>query len=107
MHERDLTRGRAGSQVLLQPLVLRGPGRAIDLVGAVRVQRDEVPAGSVHAVPAAIGITRALAEVAEIAARIAGQVIVIADTRVGDVLEAPPRATVDLPILGRLPLVVL
>src|SRR3954451_5819170 len=97
-----------GCQVRVQPLVLRRPDRAADAGAdprALRVDHSDVPGrgsdGHVEAVVAiavasAAGLLwrRGVAEVGEVAAGAARTVLVVADDRLGDVLEPTPAVLV-------------
>src|SRR3989304_863831 len=89
-----------GRQVSPQPRLLGGAGAAAADLGALAVEGDEVPGPQVEAVVALAGITGGGAEVADVAGRAGGVVVVVAGRRTRTILAGAPGRVV---AVGELP----
>src|SRR5438034_4711620 len=91
MPEGEGARGGVRGQIRSQPRLLGAVPRAgTEHVGAVRVQRDDVPGTDVEAVVPLIGAAPGGAEVGVVAGSVALHILVVARRRVADGLEPPP-----------------
>src|SRR5207248_1271427 len=91
MPEGEGTCGGVRGQIRSQPRGLGAVPRATtEDLGAVRVQRDDVPGTDVEAVVPLVGTARGGPEVGVVAGSVALHVLVVARRRVADGLEAPP-----------------
>src|SRR5215211_967361 len=88
--ERQRAAGRVGGQIGPQPALLLRTGLATADLVAVGVERDQMPASEVEAVPALAGLAGPWPEEPVVAAGVGGLVVVIARGRIGPVAEPTP-----------------
>jgi hypothetical protein len=88
--ERQRAAGRVGCQIGPEPALLLRTGLATADLVAVGVERDQMPASQVEAVPALAGLAGPWSEEPVVAAGAGGLVVVVARSRIGPVAEATP-----------------
>jgi hypothetical protein len=98
--------GGVGGEVGPQPALLLGPRVAAPDLLAVGVERDQMPASQIGAVPALARRSGSLTEEREVRGRLVGLVVVVAGPRAGAVaVPAPAGGVAALELLGAAPLV--
>src|SRR6266498_887026 len=106
MPDRDHVLGWVGGEIRPQPDFLRRSGQAAaDLrLQALAVEDDHMPSGAnVVAIVSAVCWAGGRSEVAEVAARAAGDPLMVAGGRAGARLGATPRGVVAVRVLGLRP----